>query len=160
MDPDDMILNPKLLEELYNFNLKYNLDIVEYTTICYIEKKDNFTIIKKYYHNHNFNKSIILQPELSDIYFYYPGSYNNSRVQCRTVWNKIIKRKVLLNTILYIGDDYYKEFFITAEDTMINVICLHFSINYSNIILPGYMYNIRQNSMTHGKANNKKIEIY
>lgn len=160
MDPDDMLLNPNLLEKLYNFNSKYNLDIVEFTAICYIEKQKNFTVIKKYDHNHNFNKSIIIQPELSDIYFYYPGTYKNSRVQCRTIWNKIIKRKVLFNSIFYIGNDYYKEYFITAEDTMINVICLHFSNNYSNIDLPGYMYNIRQTSMTHGKANNKKIQLF
>ena len=160
MDPDDMLLNPNLLKYLYIYDLKYNLDIIEFTAICHIEKNDNFTIIKKYHHNHNFNNAIILQPELSDIYFYNPGTNNNSRVYCRTIWNKIIKRKVLLNSILYIGENYYKEYFITAEDTMINLICLHFSINYSNIELPGYMYNIRQNSMTHGKANNKKIEIF
>ena len=160
MDPDDMILNPNLLEELYNYNLKYNLDIIEFTSICYIEKNNNFTVIKKYYHNHNFTKKIIFQPILSDIYFYHPGSYKNSRVQCRIIWNKIIKRRVLLNSILYIGHDYYKKFFITADDIMINLICLHFSSNYSNINLPGYMYNIRQFSMTHGNSNKKKWELF
>ena len=160
MDPDDMILNPELLENLYNYNLKYNLDIIEFSVICYIERINSYKIFDKYYHYHNFKKPIIFQPELSDIFFYYPRTYNHSRIHCRVIWNKIIRRKVLLNSIFYIGDYFYKEFFITAEDTMINIICLHFSQNYSNINLPGYMYNIRQISMTHGKSNKKKNKLF
>ena len=29
MDPDDMLLNPYLFEELFKYNLKYNLDMIE-----------------------------------------------------------------------------------------------------------------------------------
>ena len=108
MDPDDMLFNPELLEELYNYNLKYNLDITEYNVICYLEKYNRIKYIQKYYHNHNFTKKIIYQPELSDIYFYFPINSSYSNVQCRPIWNKIIRRNVLLNTILYIGEDYHK----------------------------------------------------
>ncbi len=105
MDPDDMFLNPKLLQELFNYNLKYNLDIIEYNVICYLEKYNRIKYIEKYYHNHNFTKKIIYQPELSDIYFYFPINSSYSKVQCRPIWNKIIRRKIVLNTILYIGED-------------------------------------------------------
>lgn len=159
MDPDDIIINPKLLGKLYNFNLKYNLDIIEFTVICFIEKNNTFKIINKYYHYHNFIHTIF-QPELSDLFFYYPGTYNNSRFQCRIIWNKIIRRKVLLKSIFYIGEDYYKINFISAEDTMINLICLHFTQNYSNINFPGYLYNIRQCSMSHGKKINKNKILF
>ena len=124
MDPDDMLLNQNLLEELYKYNLKYNLDIIEFTVICYIEKYDIFKIIKKYYHNHNFTKKIIYQPELSDIYFYDPHTYNYSKVYCRVIWNKIIRRKVILNSIFYIGNNYYNSFFITAEDIILTIIII------------------------------------
>ena len=160
MDPDDIILNPKLLEKLYNYNLIYNLDIIEFTVICFIEKNLSFKIIHKYYHYHNFIKQFIFQPELSDIFFYYPGTYNNSRIQCRIIWNKIIRRKILLNSIFYIGENYYKKFFISADDIMINLICFHFSQNYSNINLPGYLYNIRQSSMSRGKRNRKNKKLF
>ena len=160
MDPDDMLLNPKILEELYNYNLKYNLDIIEYTVFCYKEKYNILKYIKQYYHFHYLKKNIIYQPELSDIYFYHPLNSSYSKVQCRTIWNKIIRRKILLNSILYIGEDYYNKFFITAEDTLINLISLHFSQNYSNINIPGYMYNIREISMTHGKSSKKKKIIF
>ena len=33
MDPDDMLLNQELFEQLYNYNLKLNLDIIEFTVI-------------------------------------------------------------------------------------------------------------------------------
>ena len=157
MDPDDMLLNPKLFERLYNFNLKYNLDIIEFTTLVYYEKYSILKIRKNMYHYHNI-KGIIYQPQLSDIFFYHPIHKNISSVQCRNIWNKIIRREVLLNTINYIGNEYYKEFFITAEDTIINILSLHFANNYTNLNILGYMYNIREKSMCHGKADiNKKI---
>ena len=58
-----------------------------------------------------------------------------------------------MKSIEYIGKDYYKTFFITAEDTIINLISFHFAQNYSNNNFPGYMYNIREKSMTHGNRN-------
>ena len=30
MDPDDMLLNENLLKILYDYNLKYNIDIIEF----------------------------------------------------------------------------------------------------------------------------------
>ena len=56
-----------------------------------------------------------------------------------------------MKSIEYIGKKYYKNFFVTAEDTIINLISFHFAQNYSNIKFPGYMYNIREKSMTRGK---------
>ena len=159
MDPDDMLLNPKLFKYLFNFNLKYNLDIIEFTTLCYEEKSSNLMIKKPRYHYHKLD-GIIYQPQLSDIYFYDPETKKNSEVQCRNIWNKIIRRDVLLKAINYIGQDYYKKFFITAEDTIINLISIHFASNFSNINLPGYMYNIREESMTHGKSDIKKNIIF
>ena len=159
IDADDMLINPNLLQDLYNYNLKYNLDIIEFTVICHFETKNSFKIIDKYYHFHNFSKIIISQPELDDIYYYWNSTnsilYKN---RCRVIWNKIIRRKALMKSIEYIGKDFYKKYFITAEDTIINLISFHFSQNYSNINFPGYMYNIREKSMTHGyKSKKNKI---
>ena len=157
MDPDDLLLNKKILEDLYSFNFKYNLDIIEYSVICYIEKKFALAIIEYYYHYHNFSKKIIYQSSLSDIFFQKKNIKKYAWIYCRVIWNKIIRRKILLNSILYIGIDYYNKFFITAEDTLINIISFHFAQNYSNINLPGYMYNIRKLIMTHGKSNKNKL---
>jgi glycosyltransferase involved in cell wall biosynthesis len=163
IDPDDIFVNPNLFQELYNYNLKYNLDIIEYTVICHVEKKNIIKIIERYYHFHNFSKTIISQPELDDIYYYWNSTSKVlSKVGCRVIWNKIIRRKALMKSIEYIGKTYYKNFFVTAEDTIINLISFHFAKNYSNIKIPGYMYNIREKSMTRGNRtiNNEILFCY
>ena len=100
MDPDDMILNPKLFDELYNYNIINNLDIIEFRTLCSIEKYSNLRVYNFKYHHHNL-EGIIYQPQLSDIFFYHPLYKNYSEVQCRNIWNKIIRREVLLEAINY-----------------------------------------------------------
>ena len=160
MDSDDILINPNILEHLFYYNLKYNLDLIEFTVISFIEKLTYLTSKRDYYHFHNFSKVIISQPQLDDIQF-NPNSINKAfNVECRIIWNKIIKRDILIKSIQYIGKEYYKKFFITAEDTILNLMSFHFAKNFSNIKMPGYMYNIREFSMTHGKKDIKKKIIF
>ena len=139
IDPDDLLINPNILYELFKYNIKYNLDILEFTVIRYHEIKNYLFLKDKNNHAHQFGNNIIYQPELSNIFFYSPGTNNYSMVQCRNIWNKLIRRIIILNTIKYIGKKNYKELFITAEDTMINLISFHFAKNYSNIYFPGFL---------------------
>ena len=76
IDPDDLILNQYLFEELYTYNKKYNLDIIEFLVYHQKEGKNNIIIPKKQHlnHYHNFKKQIIKQPELSEILFHKPNS--------------------------------------------------------------------------------------
>jgi hypothetical protein len=91
LDPDDIILNQYLFEYLYNYSKYYNLDIIEFLVYHkrewqnYIYYPQN-TILN---HNHNFNNSIIYQPELSDIIFFAPNTKKYNDIICRTIWNKI-----------------------------------------------------------------------
>ena len=62
----------------------------------------------------------------------------------------MIRKKIFLDMHKYIGLDYFNDFVITADDMAMNVISYHFANNYSNIYLPGYMYNIRALSMSRG----------
>jgi glycosyltransferase involved in cell wall biosynthesis len=151
LDPDDLFLNPYLFELLFNCYKFYNLDIIEFTAYYQIEEKN-----KIYYsenellnHEHNFEKIFIYQPELSNILFYKPRTKNYSMIICRTVWSKLYKKDIILKTINFIGIDYYENHnIIVAEDTLLNIISFHFANNYSNINIPGYLYNIRQFSIT------------
>ena len=157
MDPDDMLLNENLLNILYNYNLKYNLDIVEFTV--YRENEDSGEIFypDKHFknHYHNFSKKIIYQPELSNILFYLPNTKNNSHTICRNIWNKMINKRIFIEAIKYIGNYYLNQFVITADDILMNLIVYNFANNYSNIEVPGYLYNIRKISMSHGDGGNK-----
>ena len=157
IDPDDLILNQYLFEELYTYNKKYNLDIIEFLVYHQKEGKNNIIIPKRQHlnHYHNFKKQIIKQPELSEILFHKPNSNEYSSIICRTVWNKIIRKQISLKSINYLNNDYFhNQFLIAADDTPINILSFQFGNNYSNINSPGYLYNLRDNGMsTYSKEN-------
>ena len=149
LDPDDLFLNPFLFQQLFEFNIIKNLDIIEFGV--YIENDGQNNLFYPNFHRsnhyHNFNKDIIFQTELSNILFLDPENKNYSDVICRCIWNKIIKKKILYDTINFIGKDYNKNMhFNFAEDTIMNIINFQYAFNYSNIKLGGYMYNIRTDS--------------
>ena len=161
MDPDDLYLNENLLKELYNYNIKYNLDIIEFTVFQQIEGRRSIFYPKKHYesHYHNFTYNIIFQPNLSEILFQNPKNNIYTYSICRNIWNKMIRRKIFLDMHKFIGPDYFNDFVITADDMAMNVISYHFANNYSNIYLPGYLYNIRALSMSHGDGGVKLNQI-
>ena len=63
-----------------------------------------------------------------------------------------IRRKVFKKLYKYIGKEYYDAFVITADDMIMNSIAYQYADNYSNILLPGYLYNIRNVSMSRGEG--------
>ena len=73
MNPDDMLLHPNVLNKLYNYNKKYNLEIIEYTVYHYKEKERKLFKNNQYLHYHNFLKNIIYQPDLSNLLIYCSG---------------------------------------------------------------------------------------
>ena len=161
MDPDDMILNEELYQKLYIYNLKLNLDIIEFSVYIQFDGQSSIYIPNNHFmlHYHNFDKPIIYQPELSEILFHDPNTHKYSKTICRNVWNKIIRKELFLKIHAYIGDDYYSnQFVITADDMLMNIVGYNFASNYSNIKLVGYLYNIRSGSMSHGRVP-LKIEI-
>ena len=151
MDPDDIIFNQDIFQELYNYYTEFNLDIIEFLVYHQREGRKNIFFPKdhKFSHFHDFKKSIIYQPELSDIIFYKPNTKEYSSIICRTVWNKLIRKEIIQNSINYLNKDYFSnQFLIAADDTPINILSFHFANNYSNINLPGYLYNLRKNGMS------------
>jgi len=71
----------------------------------------------------------------------------------------MIRRRLFLDMHKFIGLDYFNDFVITADDMTMNVIIFHYANNFSNIYLPGYMYNIRPVSMSHGDGGIKLKQI-
>ena len=101
IDPDDAFLNPCLFQKIYEFNSKYYLDIIEFI-VFYEEEGNNKIIIPddhRLNHFHNFKETIIYQSNLSDLLFFERRNENISGIICRSIWNKIIKKRILLKTI-------------------------------------------------------------
>ena len=149
MDPDDIYLNENLFRELYDYNLKCNLDITEFLVLQQKEGNNEIFFPKSQFGNHsyNFNKNIIYQPELSNLLYHLPNSNEYSRTICRNIWNKMIRNDIFIN---YIGEDYYNEYIIAGDDMLMNIVTYQFANNFSNIQLPGYLYNQRKVNMSRG----------
>ena len=162
MDPDDMIFNQDIFQQLYNYYTKYNFDIIEFLVYHRREGRKNIFIPKDHIfsHFHNFQKNIIYQPELSEIIFYKPNTKEYNSVICRTIWNKLIRKEIMYNCINYLNNDYFKnQFLIAADDTPLNILVFHYGNNYSNINLPGYLYNLREDGMSSVNKGNIKHDI-
>jgi glycosyltransferase involved in cell wall biosynthesis len=150
VDPDDMLLNPDLFGELYAYNLKHNLDMIEFSVFHKKEerKKIYYSYFHEFNHYHNYEEQIIHQPKLSNILFYIPNTKYYSSIICRTVWNKIIRKKTLFQTIGYVDGFVNNPFLLTTDDTQMNILNFNYAHNFSNLKLPGYLYNIRKKSMS------------
>ena len=161
MDPDDMFLNQNLFKELFKYNLNSNLDIIEFSVYQKIEGTRKIFFPNNHFENHfhNFQKKIIYQPELSNLLYFFPGTNEYSHTICRNIWNKMIKRNLFLDMHKYIGFEYFNEFIITSDDMLMNIIIYQFAKNYTNIKLPGYLYNIRKVSMSRGEGGIKLKRI-
>ena len=162
MDPDDIIFNQGLLQEVYDYYIKYNIDIIEFLVYHQKEGRSNIIFPKDHTlsHFHHFQKNIIYQPDLSEIIFYKPNTKQYSSIICRTIWNKIIKKEILINVLNYLNNDYFQnQFLIAADDTPLNILSLQFANNYTNINIPGYLYNLRDNGMSNYKEGNIKHNI-
>ena len=159
IDADDMILNKHLFQILFFYSSFYNLDIIEFLVLYQVDGENNLVrpLTQILTHLHNYSKSIIEQPELSTIIFYIPQTHNYSSVICRTLWNKIYKKDIMLNSINYIGKKIYSKSYINyGEDTIMNILNFHFAKNYTNINIYGYMYNVRNDSISHFTDDIKK----
>ena len=154
MDPDDLYISQNLFQSLYEHQINYNLDIIEFSVLHQIEGRRNIFLSKSHIKNHfhNFSKHIVYQPQLSSLLFRNPVTYRYSSTICRNIWNKLIRKEIFIESFKYIGNDYLNEFIVRADDMLMNIMINHFASNYSNIYLPGYLYNLRTISMSRGEG--------
>ena len=160
LDPDDLFSNENLLKKLFDFNSINNLDIIEFSILINFESDNNlyYPSQSKTNHFHFSDGKIIYHPELSNILFFSNNKY--STIICRCLWNKMIRKDLLLKTINFLGNrTYNKIHFDFAEDTIINVLNFEFASNYSNLNLYGYMYNVRSNSMSHSDEKGGEMNL-
>ena len=73
MDPDDLLINPSLFQQLYTYNKLYNLDIIEFLVYHQKEGMKNFYFPKNHLlnHYHNYNKKNYYSTRIIRYYFLY-----------------------------------------------------------------------------------------
>ena len=96
VDSDDIILSSGI-SNAYQTILEKNLSMVQYNSLI---QKTDFISINRLYDKY---KNIIFQPILSYIFY-----FNGSDIEERNsgLWDKIIKRDVVIKSIFFIGKKY------------------------------------------------------
>ena len=107
VDSDDILIN-NILEKAYLIAKINNIDIIQYK---FIKKKKKFVIFDE---STSFN--IINQPELSDQMYYGKGKLMQDNLY---IFNKIIKKKTFLDSLIFIGDDVLKIKLYMNEDLLL-----------------------------------------
>jgi len=151
-DSDDIILKEGILKS-YNHIRKYNLDIVQFLSIN--QKNETISIHK----NYNKYKNIIRQPLLSYIFYFNnnTGAENNI-----VLWDKLIKKQVVLKSLNFIGEKYINEKIMIENDVILLYTILKIAKSYQFIESFGYYYfrgNLDSISNTWNNNPEKSNEI-
>ena len=107
IDSDDILIN-NILEKAYLIAKKNNIDIIQYK---FIKKRAKFFIIDE-----TTSFTIINQPELSDQMYYGKGKLKQDNYY---IFNKIIKKKTFLDSLLFIGENVLKIKLYMNEDLLL-----------------------------------------
>ena len=145
VDSDDFLVG-NILEKAYKTAQNKKVDIVQYSVVRGVSY--SLTHIKERTH-----KNIIYQPELSDQMYYGKGHLEQANFY---IYNKLIKKKIFYEALIYIGDDILKENLYMQEDAM-TLFCL-LRVANSLIIIDeiGYYYTLGLNH----KSLVSKVEDY
>lgn len=146
IDPDDMILENSL-QNLYQATLNYtDIDVIQFRAY---KKRSGFTPWARGYKE--FNK-IVEQPELCSIMFYTNGKLDQVNY---FIWGKLIKRKILLETIEKLGD-YRNKHMTLYEDVALLFVLLQIAKNYVFVNIYGYIYCVSSISVFENRFKYKR----
>jgi glycosyltransferase involved in cell wall biosynthesis len=130
VDSDDIILKDGIAKAYNNIKNK-NLDMVEFHSV--FDYNNETFISRRYYHY----SDIIYQPILSYLFYYE----NNNGIELNTaLWDKLIKRNVVMNSLNYIGKKYLNEKIIIENDVLLLFSFFRHSNSFQYIDELGYYY--------------------
>ena len=128
-DSDDVILKEGILKA-YNHIVKHHLDIVQFLSI---HQRNETIFTTKYYYKY---RNVIKQPILSYIFnFNYTGVEKNI-----VLWDKLIKKQVVLKSLKYIGKKYINDRIIIENDVILLYTIFKMAKSYQFIKSFGYYY--------------------
>jgi glycosyltransferase involved in cell wall biosynthesis len=134
IDPDDLLLN-NILNKSYVLAKNYDLDIVQY-----------------YHLKGNFTNNVIRK--MNFFGFFYNEQIKNIFFKCsyRYLWDKLIKRKVFIESIEFIKEKYRNSRIIIHNDEVACYCVFRVAKSYGVLEQIGYFYN-RENPNSITKFN-------
>ena len=144
VDSDDIILKEGIMNS-YNHIKTNKLDMVEFHSVY-----DNLTriCINRYYYKY---RDIIYQPILSHIYYYQK---NKGDEQNTALWDKLIKKDIVLKSLKNIGENYLSKNIIIENDVIILFSLFRNANSFQYIDELGYYYFFQNN----GSITNTRYE--
>lgn len=124
IDPDDLLLNDILIKS-YGMAKKYLLDIVQFYHLIGSYKHNNLIIINR-------ESKICFRPYINKLFFDYHTRY---------LWDKLIKRTILIKSIYFMKGKYQKERFIIHNDETACFGIFKTANSYGQLKEVGYFYN-------------------
>ena len=109
VDSDDIILKDGIAKA-YSHIKNNNLDMVEFHSV--FDENNKIYISRRYY----CYSDIIYQPILSNLFYY---EKNKGVEQNTALWDKLIKRSVVMKSLNYIGKKYLNEKIIVENDVVL-----------------------------------------
>ena len=142
IDPDDLILN-NILEKTYETAEANNLDIVQFYFLMGNFKISGLSSEFKY------KSGILRQPQMKEIFYYS---------QTRNLWDKLIKREVLLKSEDFMKEEFKNERYEVHDDDALFYGLIKTGESFGFLEQIGYFYNINiPDSTTKTKFNPEKI---
>ena len=153
VDSDDIILKNGILRA-YNYVKKNDIDIVEFNSV--FEKNNSKIYISRRYYKYS---NIIYQPILAYIFYYNENEEKGSEYNT-ALWDKLIKREVVINSFNFIGKAYLNEKIIIENDVIILFSLLKNANSFQYIDELGYYYfYTNSDSITNTKDNPLKADL-
>ena len=149
IDSDDMILKDGLYNS-YNYLKRSDLSMVQFNTIF---NRNNILNLSKRYYKY---EKIIKQPILSYI-FYYNEKNRKADENNTALWDKLIKREIVIKACYFIGEEYYNENIKIENDVILLYSIFRTAHSYQYINEIGYYYVRTHNDSITNTWNKLKI---
>ena len=143
VDPDDLLNENDALEYLYSTAIKLRVDIISFGYLNRGEYDLKCTNFKK----------ILRQPQL----FEHAFTYDNRIKDC-LLWNKLVKRKLMLKAYELFKNKIYSEKWNYGEDTIWSIIINKYAKTMFCINKIIYIYNSNNDSLIHNHFNIFRIK--
>ena len=124
-DPDDLLLNNILIKS-YEIAEYYNLDILQFYVIRGSLDKN------KIWKGNKYKSGILYSEEVKNVFFFSVT---------RTLWDKLIKREVIVKSINSMREEFRKEKYIVHSDDTIFWGIISSTNSYGFLEQIGYFYN-------------------
>jgi hypothetical protein len=143
VDPDDSLYGNDVLEYLYKITYKFKVDVISFGFL----DNNKYSLKCK-----NINQ-ILKQPEI----FVHAFSSNN-HFNDYLLWNKLIKRKLMIKSYEIFKSYIYSERWNYGEDTIWSILINKYSKSMICIRKTIYIYNSNNDSLVHNQYNIIRIK--